>query len=75
MDPLERAMLPLEERPDTRAGRRANLLLHIDAPMYETVRARAEAGQLDHLDWRWDDRGRGVWIALNTFNVICQGIR
>jgi hypothetical protein len=45
---------------DERPGRRANLLVHADAPQYPQVLEWVQTA--DEADWKADEQGRGVWV-------------
>lgn len=41
---------------------RANVLVHTDAPKYAAMVARSATA--NPMEWRMDDDGRGIWVAL-----------
>lgn len=54
-------------------GRRANVLVRKELPLYAkfvtvdpaTGTASVSKPGADPADWRWDDEGRGIWVALD----------
>lgn len=41
----------------------ANLLVIKDSPRYRAIVDRSEKS--DVQDWKWDERGRGIWVPLS----------
>ena len=65
--PKPQKFVPLPR--DDRAGRRANLFIHADAPMY--AQAVTWSQTADPADWKWDEEGRpGIWVGLNWHTMI-----
>lgn len=57
------AALPRPPRPPLRPGARANVLIHKGAPPYADLVAKAKQEGERSLDWRDDERGRGIWVS------------
>jgi hypothetical protein len=51
---------PPQRLVDYSPGRRANLLVHSDAPQYPQVLEWIQTA--DEADWKADEQGRGVWV-------------
>jgi hypothetical protein len=43
---------------------RANVLLRTDAFKYQEMVDKANDPATDPADWRWDENGKGIWVAL-----------
>ena len=46
---------------------RANLLVHKTAPRYAQMVECAQHGNVDPLDWKWDEQGRGIWVSMGWY--------
>jgi hypothetical protein len=46
------------------AGKFANVLLRKDALLYQAMCDKAADPKTDPADWRWDENGKGIWVAL-----------
>ena len=44
---------------------RANVLLRKDALLYQAMCDKAAGPATDPSDWRGDENGKGIWVALN----------
>lgn len=53
-------------RPAASPGDFANVLVGKDTPQYGRVLTMIEGA--DVRDWKWDDRGRGIWVSLNLLD-------
>lgn len=50
---------------DDSPGRRAQILVHSDAPQYQQMVERVQGA--DKADWRNDEEGRGIWVSPGLF--------
>jgi hypothetical protein len=58
---------PSPAKPDDRpAGRRANVLVHKDAPQY--LRALEITRTADGADWKHDAASGGIWVAYSLYS-------
>lgn len=68
---IARPYVPPERWP----GCRANVFIGQDMPSYSEIEQLVQSGELDPLDWRFDQGRNGIWITLPIWESRRQIIR
>lgn len=60
--------------PDTRPGRRANVFIHADAPLYPRMLEQSKSRDANPADWWLDETRPGIWVSLGWVDGPAKGM-